>query len=74
MLPSIDTQQRCVLSYNWVLVGICADLDLTSLVVLDEPCPSTALDTCEGSVEFGLEGREIAVAGLDGSLFFKNYQ
>lgn len=71
MLPSINTQQRRVLSNNWVLVGICADLDLASLVVLDEPRPSTALNTSKGGVEFSLKGGEIAVAGLDCCLFSK---
>jgi len=68
VLPSINTQQWCVLSNNRVLVGICADLNLSSLVVLDEPCPSTTLDTCKGCVELGLEGGEIAVAGFDSGL------
>jgi len=68
MLPSINTQQRGVFSNNRVLIGICADLNLASLVVLDEPRPSTALDTCQCGVELCLEGREIAVAGFDGGL------
>jgi hypothetical protein len=68
MLPSINTQQRGVFSNNWVLIGICADLNLTSFVVLDEPRPSTALDTCQCRIELSLEGREIAVAGFDSGL------
>lgn len=44
MFPSINTQQRRILSNNWILIGICADLNLASLVVLYQPCPSAALD------------------------------
>jgi hypothetical protein len=65
MLPSIDTQQRCVLAHNWVLVGISLNLNLSSLVVLDEPRPSTALDTGKSGVELGLEGVEIAVGSFN---------
>lgn len=68
MLPSINTQQRCEFANDGILVGICADEDLTGLVVLDKPCPATALDTCQCGVEFGLEGGEVAVAGFDCSL------
>lgn len=56
MLPSINTQQWSVLAYDWILVCICSNLDLTSLVVLDQPRPSTSLDTCQSRVEFCLEG------------------
>jgi len=69
MLPRINAQQRCVFSNNRVLVGICADLDLTSLVVLDEPGPAAALDTGECGVEFGLEVRKGAVGGFNCCLF-----
>jgi hypothetical protein len=52
------------------LIGICADLNLASLVVLDEPRPSTALDTCQCRVELGFERGEIAVAGFNGGLVY----
>lgn len=45
MLPSINTQQWCELSNDRVLVGICANSNLTSLIVLYQPSPTTALDT-----------------------------
>lgn len=70
MLPSINPQQRLVLSYDRVLVRICADLDLSRLGVLDEPGPAAALDAGERGVEFGLEGGEGAVGGFDGCLLF----
>lgn len=65
MLPRINSQQRLELSYNRVLVGICADLDLSCLSVLDKPCPTAALDTGERGVKFGLEVGEGAVGGFD---------
>jgi hypothetical protein len=68
MLPSINTQDWGVLSNDWVLVGIGANLNVTGLVVLDEPGPSTALDTGESSVELGLEIGEGAVRGLNSRL------
>jgi hypothetical protein len=72
MLPSIDTQQRRVLAHNWVLVGVGPNLNQSSLVVLDEPCPSTALNACERGIELGLEGGEIAVRGFDCGLRVQN--
>jgi hypothetical protein len=74
MLPSIDAQQRCVLSYDRVLVGIRADLDLAGFVVLNEPGPTAALDAGECSVEFGLEVGEGAVGGFDCCLFIISSQ
>lgn len=68
MLPSINTQQWCVLANNRILVGICANLDLSSLVILYEPCPSASLDTSEGGVELCLEGGEVAIGCLNCSL------
>jgi hypothetical protein len=65
MLPSINTQQRRVFSNNRVLVGICSDLHLSSLVVLHEPRPSTALDSSESGIELGFEGGEITVGGFN---------
>jgi hypothetical protein len=55
MLPSINAQQRGELAYDWILVCICADQDLTRLVVFDEPGPAAALDTGERGIEFALE-------------------
>jgi hypothetical protein len=52
------------------LIGICTDLNLTSFVVLDEPRPSTPLDTCQCGVELCLEGGEITIAGFDGGLVY----
>lgn len=69
MLPSINTQQRRVLSYNGVLVRIGADLDLAGLVVLNQPGPAAALDAGERGVKFGLEVGEGAVGGFDCCLF-----
>lgn len=65
MFPSINTQQWRVLSHNGVLVGISSDLNLSGLVVLHQPGPSTALNTGQSGVEFGLERGEIAVGGFD---------
>lgn len=61
VLPSINAENWRVLSNNWVLVGVCLDLHCPSLVVLDKPCPAAALDTCESTVELGLEIAEGAV-------------
>ena len=72
MLLSIDAQERRVLAHDWVLIGIRSDLHLSGLVVLDEPCPSAALDTCESGVELGLEGGEVAIRGFDGGLRTRN--
>lgn len=55
MLPSINAQQRGELAYHWILVCICADQDLTRLIVFDEPGPAAALDTGERGIEFALE-------------------
>ena len=66
MLPSINTQDGGELANDWVLVGIGLDLDVTGLVVLNEPCPSGALDASEGSVEGALEllkGAKLLVNG-----------
>ena len=70
MLPSINTQQWSILAHDGILVGICANLDLSRLVVLDQPCPPAALNAREGRVEFSLEGSEIAVGGFDCGLFY----
>ena len=69
MFPSIHAQQRRELPHHRVLIGICADLNLTRLIVLHKPCPATALDTGQRSVEFSFEGGEIAVGGFDRCLF-----
>jgi hypothetical protein len=69
MLPSIDTQQRCVLAHDWVLVRICSNLYMTRLGVLHKPCPSTPLDTSERSVELGLKVGEISVTRFDSTLW-----
>lgn len=61
VLPCIDTQDGSVLADNWVLVCVCLDQDLASLVVLHEPCPATALDTRKRCVELPLEIGERAV-------------
>jgi hypothetical protein len=61
MFPSINSQQRRELAHNRVLVGICADQNLASLVVFDEPGPAAALDTSERGIELGLEGGEVFV-------------
>lgn len=53
---------------NWVLVCVGLDQDLAGLVVLDEPCPATALDACKRCVELALEVSERAVRILDSSL------
>ena len=69
MLPSIHTQQRRILAHNRILISICANLNLASLVILNKPCPATALDTCQCGVELSFERGEIAVGGLDRSLY-----
>jgi hypothetical protein len=69
MLPRIDAQQRRELTHDRVLIGICADQDLTGLVVFDEPGPSAALDTGKRGVELGLEGGEVLVGGFNRCLF-----
>jgi hypothetical protein len=69
MLPSINTQQRRELAYNEVLIGICADQDLSRLVVLDQPGPAAALDTGERSIKLGLKGRKVFIARLNRCLF-----
>lgn len=53
---------------NWVLVCVGLDQDLAGLVVLDEPCPATALDACKRCVELALEVSERAVRILDSGL------
>lgn len=65
MLPSIDAQQRRELSHNGVLIGICADQNLTRLVVLDEPSPAATLNTSERSIELRLEGGKVLIARLN---------
>jgi hypothetical protein len=69
MLPSINTQQRGELAYNWILVCICADQDLTRFVIFDEPSPAAALNTGERGIEFALKGGEVFVARLNRCLF-----
>ena len=69
MLPSINTQQRRILAHNRILIRICSNLNLSCLVILDQPCPATTLDTGESGVEFGLERGEIAVRGFDCGLY-----
>ncbi len=65
MLPSINTQQRGELAYDWILVCICADQDLPRFIVFDEPGPAAALDTGERSIEFALEGGEVFVGRVN---------
>ena len=49
-----------------VTYGIGADANLASLLVLDEPGPSTALNTSQGGVHLVLELVEAAIGGVDG--------
>lgn len=42
------------------------DLNSTGLSVLDQPGPTTTLDTGEGGVELLLHGVEAAVVGING--------
>ena len=70
MLPRINTQKWCVLADHRILVGIRPDLDLAGLIVLDKPCPSAPLDTCQRGVELGLEGRKVAIGCLDCGLSY----
>lgn len=65
MLPSINPQKWCVFSHDGILVGICADLDMSCFVVLYQPGPARTLDTGEGAVEFCFEGGEVSVGGVD---------
>lgn len=67
LLPRVDTENGTELANHRVLVGICLDLDAASLRVLYQPCPSTALDTCERGVELLLESVKAAIVGVDGS-------
>ena len=66
MLPSINTEEGLVLADNGVLVGVGADADLASLLVLDEPGPATALNASKGSVELVLELIKAAVGAING--------
>lgn len=68
MLPSINTKQRNVSADNRILVGVCLDLNLTGLGVLDQPSPTRTLDTGEGGIELVLEAGEVSIEGFDGSL------
>jgi hypothetical protein len=68
MLPSINAQDWGVLSNNWVLVCIGLDFNCASLVVLNKPCPSAALNACKSTVELRLELAKGSVRGLDSTL------
>ena len=46
--------------------GVCADANLASLLVLDEPSPAASLDTSESSVHLVLELVKAAVGAVDG--------
>lgn len=46
--------------------GICLDRNGTSLSVLNEPCPSTALDAGKSGVELLLQSVQAAVVAVDG--------
>jgi hypothetical protein len=65
MLPSVNAQQWNVLADNWILIGICANLNRAGLGVFDKPRPTAALDTCESCVELGLKGGEVAIGGVN---------
>lgn len=66
MLPRVNTENRAELANDRVLVLVRLDADVARLDVLDQPCPATALDAREGSVELLLEPVEAAVAVVDG--------
>jgi hypothetical protein len=68
MFPGVNAQQWCVLAHDWVLVGICSDLDMSSFIILNKPSPATALNTCECGVKLCFEIGEIAVTRFDGGL------
>lgn len=57
-------REACVTKVVTYSVG--ADANLTSLLVLDEPGPATALDTSKSSVHLVLELIEAAVGGVNG--------
>merc|ERR1712232_1152884 len=65
MLPSVNTKQRLVLANDRVLVGICLDANVASLCVLDEPCPTAALNASKSSVELLLHVIETAISSVD---------
>jgi hypothetical protein len=66
MFPSIDTQQRLVLANNRILVSVRADANLACLRILNKPCPATALDPRQRSIELLLHLIETAVCAVDG--------
>ena len=65
MLPGIDAQDGAELADDRVLVRVCLNLDAACLGVLHQPCPSTALDTCQRCVELLLERIEATIAIVD---------
>ena len=65
MLPSVDAQQRRVLSNDRILVRVGSDLHLACFVVFYEPGPAAALDAGESGVESVLERGEGTVRGFD---------
>lgn len=65
MLPRVDTEDGTELTNNRVLVLVRLDTDVAGLDVLDEPCPTATLNTCEGGIELLLESVKAAVALVD---------
>lgn len=65
MLPSINSQQWFKLANHRILVGICLDTNVSSLSVLDKPCPTTALNASQSSVEFLLHIFKTSICALD---------
>lgn len=65
MFPGIDTQQRRISAYHRILICVCPDLNLTSLVVFNEPRPAAALNTRKCGVEFRFEVGERAIGRLN---------
>lgn len=66
MFPGIDAKEWSELSHDGILVGVCPDDHLPGLCVLDEPCPSRALDASEGGIELLLQGVNTAVGFING--------
>lgn len=65
MLPSVNAQNWPELADDRILIGVCSDLHTASLDILDEPCPATALDACQRSVELLLECIQATIALVD---------